>query len=102
VTYLQEFLGATQVLRPRHIRYVDQTFHTRSDFQECAIVGNGYDLSFYLGAYFQCRIQGFQSMLCQLLQAKRDTFLLVVEVKYNHIDGLVELKDFPRVLDASP
>ena len=41
-------------------------------------------------------------MRSQLLQAKSDTLLLVIEVKDNHVDLLVELNDLLRMRNTAP
>ena len=41
-------------------------------------------------------------MRSQLLQAKSDTLLLVVEVEDNHVDLLIELNDLLRMRNTAP
>ena len=102
VTYLHEVLCGTQVLAPRHFRYVDQAFYARSDFDECTVIGHHDNFAFYFVTYFQVRIQSVPRMRSQLFQTQCDTLLLVVEVKDNHIDLLVKLYHFFRVAHTSP
>ena len=53
-------------------------------------------------AYLQVRIEGIPRVRCQLFQTESNTFFLVVEIEDNHIDFLVELNHFRRIVYTSP
>ena len=102
VVLLHEVLSRTQVLRPRHFAYVDKTFHTRSDFYKCTVVGHNHYFTLNLVTYLQVRIECIPWMWLKLLQAQCDATLVVVEVKDYYIKLLVERYDFFRVIYAAP
>ena len=81
---------------------MDQTFYARSDLDECAIVSHNDNFTLNLVTNLQVRIQSIPWVRSQLLQAKSDTFLLVVEVQDNNIDLLIKLNDFFRMRNTSP
>ncbi len=97
-----EVLCAVKVLCPAHFRYVNQSFHTRSNLYECTVVGNDNHFTLYDVAHFQCFTQGIPWMGCQLFQTESDAFFLVVEIEDYHVDLVVELYHFFGVLNASP
>ena len=102
VTYLHEVLSRTQVLAPRHFRYVDQTFYARSDFDECTVVSHHNDFTLHVVANLQVRIQCIPRMRSQLLQTQCNTFLFVVEVEDNYVQLLIEFYNFVRIAYAAP
>ena len=102
VAYLHEVLSRTQVLAPRHFRYVDQTFYTRSDFDECTVVGHNDNFALHVVAHLEVRIESIPRMRSQLLQTQCDTFLFVVEVEDNYVQLLVEFYNFVRIAYAAP
>jgi len=90
------------VLAPRHFADVNQTFYTRSNFYECAIVGHHYNLALYMVAHLEVRVESIPRMWGQLLQTKCDALLLVVEVEDDNVDLLVVGNNLCRVADAAP
>ena len=102
VAHLHEVLSRTQVLAPRHFRYVDQTFYTRSDFDECTVVGHNDHFALHVVAHLEVRVEGIPRMRSELLQTQSDTLLLVVEVEDNDVQLLVELYYFVRIAYAAP
>src|SRR5574344_1520771 len=48
VSNFQEVVSCSEVLTPRHLCNVNQTFNTRDNFNESAIVSNNNNLTFYL------------------------------------------------------
>ena len=102
VTYLHEVLSAAQVLAPRHLAHVDETFYTRSNLDECTIVGHHYHLTLNVVAHLQVGIQSIPWVRSELLEAQGNTLLLVVEVEDNNVDLLVELNHFLRIAYAAP
>jgi len=81
---------------------VDQTFNARSDFDECTIVSHNDYFTFHVVAYLQVRIQCIPWVWSQLLQAKSDTFLFVVEVQDNYVQFLIQLNHFARIAYTAP
>ncbi len=102
VAYFQEVVSGTEVLAPAHLAYVNETLYAFCDLNECTVVSHYDYLTVYFVAYFQVRIQCIPWMRSQLLQAQSDTFLLLVEVKNNNVDLLVELYELVRVVNATP
>ena len=81
---------------------MDKTLYTRSDFDECTVIGHHNDFAFYLVAYFQVGIESIPGMRLQLFQAQSDTFLLVVEVEDNDVEFLVERNHLFGVRNTAP
>ena len=81
---------------------MNQTFNTRSDFDECTVVSHNYNFTLHVVANLQVSIQCIPRMRSELLQAESDTLLLIVEVEDNHADLLVERNDLFGVIDAAP
>ena len=102
VAYLHEVLCRTQVLVPRHLRYVDETLYAGCDFDECAVVVHHHDLALHHVAHLEVRVERFPRMGRELLEAEGDTFLRVVEVEDDHVEFLVELYDLLRMVHAAP
>ena len=102
VTDLEQIVGRTYVLAPAHLRYVDQALNTRSNLNECTVVGHNDNLTLHLVADLEVWIKGIPWMCRKLLQAKGDTLLLLIEVEDNDLDLLVELHNLLRIAYAAP
>jgi hypothetical protein len=81
---------------------VDEAFYARSNLYECTIVGDDNNLTLHMVADLEVRIECIPWMRSELLQTESDTLLLVVEVKDNDLDLLVELNHFVRIAYAAP
>jgi len=81
---------------------MDEALDALLDLDEGAVVGQRDDLADHLGADRVLVLDVFPRMRLELLVAKGDTFLLLVEVEHNHVDGLIQLDNFRRVIDAPP
>ena len=90
------------MLAPRHLAYVNQTLYTRSNLDECAVVGHHNHLTLHVVTHLQVGIQSVPGMRSELLQTQSDALLLVVEVQYNHVDLLVELHNLLGIAYAAP
>ncbi len=97
VVHFQEVLSATQVLRPRDFTDVKQTLHTRSDFHERTVIRHDYHTSLDLGTFHQVLSQSIPRVRSELLHAKGDALLVIVEVQDHHIDLLVHFHHLFRV-----
>ena len=81
---------------------MDQTFHTRSYFNECTVVGHYHYVAFNFVTNFEVGIKCIPRMRHELFEAKGDTLLLIVKVKDNDIELLIELYHFFGVAYAAP
>ena len=102
VTYLHEVLSRTQVLAPRHLRYVDKTLYTRSNLYECTVISHNDYLTLNVVTNLQVSIQSIPWVWSQLLQTKSDTLLLLIEVEDNNVDLLVECYNLVWIAYAAP
>ncbi len=90
------------MLAPAHLADVYQTFYARCYLYECAVVSHHYYLAMNLVAYFEVRIKRIPRVRSELLQAESNAFLLLVKVKDNHIDLLIQLYQLVRIVDTTP
>jgi len=81
---------------------VDQTFNTRSDFDECTVVSHNHYFTFHFVTYLKVRIQSIPWVRSQLFQTQSDTFLLVIEVEDNNVQLLIQFNHFFRIAYAAP
>ena len=81
---------------------MDQTFYTCSDFDECTVVSHNDNFTFHLVTYLQVSVKSIPWVRSQLLQAKSDTFLFVIEVKDNNVELLIQFNHFFRIANAAP
>ena len=88
------------MLSPGHFGNVDEAFNARIQFNECTVIGNGYDLTLDDSAFGITFGDILPRMGLKLLHAEGDTFLLVVEVENHDFDFLTKLEHFGRVVDA--
>ena len=99
---LQIVVSRTQVLAPAHLTYVNETFNALCNLNECSVVGHYNYFALDVVAYLQVRVQCIPRMRGELLQAESDTLLVLVEIKDNNVDLLVELYDLFRIAYAAP
>lgn len=90
------------MLAPAHFAYVDKTFYTGSDFNECTVVGHNDNFTLYFVANLELSIESIPRMRSELLQTEGDTLLLFIEVENNNVQFLIELNDFVRIVYAAP
>ena len=102
IAHLEEVLSAAQVLRPAHLAHVDKTLYSRSNLNECAVVGHNHYFTLNLVANLEVLIQLVPWMWLQLLQAQSDALLLLVKVEDNNVKLLVGLYDIGGVVYATP
>ena len=102
VAYLEEVLSWTQVLAPAHFAYVDKTFYTRSDFNECTVVSHNNYFTLNLVTYLEVFVKSIPRMGSELLQTKSDTLLFFIEVEDYYVELLIELYDFVGIVYAAP
>ena len=81
---------------------MDQAFYTRSDLNESTVISHNHYFTFHTVTHFQVCAQSIPRMRSQLFQTKSYTFLLVIEVKNNNVQLLIQLNDFVRVIYATP
>ncbi len=99
---MHEVLSRAQVLAPRHLADVDESFNTRSNLDEGSIVSHNDNLALHVVAHLQVLVECIPWVRSELLQAECNALLLVIEVEDNDIDLLVERNHLVRVADASP
>ena len=81
---------------------MDQTFYTRSDLNESTVVSHNHYFTLHAVTHLQVCAQSIPRVRSQLFQTKSDTFLLVIEVKNNNVQLLIQLNDFIRMIYATP
>src|SRR5882762_154917 len=102
ITQLEEFLCIDGGIGPGNFTYVYQSFHTRLNFEECAVVFDVDYFAFYYFAFFHTFRQDIPRMRSQLFQTEADTFFLVVEIKHDNFQLLIQFQHLARVRDTSP
>ena len=90
------------MLAPRHLGYVDKALYTGLYLNECTIVGDDNNLAFHVVAHLQVRVESIPWVRSELLQTECYALLLVVEVKDNDVDLLVELNHLVGIVNAAP
>ena len=69
---------------------LDNQLDTWSNFNKCTIIGHNHYLTFYFVTNFKGGIQSIPGMCRKLFQAKCNTFFLVIEIKDNHVQFLIQ------------
>ena len=102
VAYFEEVLSRTKVLAPRHFAYVNQTFYSRSDFNESSVVGHHDYFTFHYIANLELAVEGIPWMGLKLFQTEGNAFLLFIEVENNDIEFLSKLYDIVGIVHTTP
>ena len=92
VADFQEVVSGTEVLAPAHLADVNKTLNALCNLYECSVVSHNDYLTVNLVTNLQVRIKSIPRMRSQLLQTESDTLLIIVEIKDNNVDLLVELE----------
>src|SRR5687768_15264725 len=90
------------LIAPAYFRYVDQSFNTRCDLQECSVVFYIDNLAFDYAAFLDRITNDIPWMWLQLFETKRDSLLVFIKIKYHDVDFLIDLKNFRRMVDPAP
>ena len=81
---------------------MNKTFHTGSNFKECAVVCHNDNFTLNVVTNLKVCIECIPRMGIKLFKTKSDTFLFVVEINDNDIEFLVELDNFAGMAYAAP
>src|SRR5580658_579322 len=79
-----------------------QTFYTRHDLQERAIVFDIDHTALDDLAFLDVRRQYIPRMRSKLLQTQADPLFAVVEIQHDHLKLLIQLQYLARMADAAP
>ena len=90
------------VLCPAHLAYVDETLDTLLDLDEGTVVGHRNDLTLNAIIELITILDLCPWMRRELLHAERDTLLVLVEIKNDDRNGLIELDDLRRMRYTAP
>ncbi len=90
------------MLAPRHLRHVNKTLYARRNLNECTVVCNDDNLSFDMVVHFKVGRKSLPRMRSKLFETQCNTFFLVVKVKNDNVNLLVERHNFTRIVYASP
>src|SRR5574344_518065 len=102
ITNFKEFLCAVKPWRPRHFRNMDKTFNTWLNLNECTIIGDKDNFAFNFVTNLKIGIKAIPRMWSKLFKTKSNSLLLLVEIKYDDFDLLIECNDFFRIVDTTP
>src|SRR5664279_3013983 len=102
ITQFEKFFCIDWRIRPCDFTDVNQTFHTRHNFEESAVVFNVYYFTLHDFAFFDVFRQHIPRMRSQLLQSETDTFFAIVEIEYHHLELLIQFEYFARMTDTPP
>src|SRR5690554_203847 len=102
LTQIKEFTCIHWLVAPTHLRNVNQTFYSGNNFQKCSVIFNVHDGSLHFAPFDNGFIQDIPWMWLQLLESQRNSFLVLVKVKYDHIYFLIEFKYFARMTYSTP
>src|SRR5438874_4601436 len=89
-------------LRPGELRDVNQAFHAFLQFHESAIGDEVRDLAFDLLTGRKTLFNLIPRIPLRLLQAKRNTLLLLVDIEHDHFELLADFDELTWVPKASP
>ena len=81
---------------------MDKTLDTWLDLYECAVIGDDYNLTLDGVTNLEVRIECIPWMWSKLLQTESDSLLLLVKVKDDNVDLLIQLDNFLWIADAAP
>ena len=81
---------------------MDKTFNTRADLYECTVVSDEDNFTLNLVTYCEVLVKAVPRMSCKLLETEGDPLLLLVEIKNNDLDLLVEGNNLLRMVDSAP
>ena len=81
---------------------MDESFYARLNLHKSTVVCYNDYLALHAVANFEFCVECIPWVRSELLETKGDAVLLVVEVKDNHIDLLVELNHLVRIINTTP
>ena len=90
------------LVRPIHLRDVNQTFHTFLDLGKAAVISQVSDLRYDAAALGISTGDGHPWVFAKLLETKRNTVSLTIELEDLHIHLLSDFNDLAWMLDALP
>src|SRR5687768_3746567 len=91
-----------RLVAPAYFRNVNKSFHSGSDFKECTVVFDIYNLAFNYTAFCNGISYNIPWMGLKLLETKRYSLFVFIKVKHNDMDFLIDLQNFRRMIDSSP
>ncbi len=90
------------LVRPIHLRDMNQTFHTFLDLGKAAVISQVSNLRYDAAALGISTGDGHPWVFAELLETKRNTVSLTIELEDLHIHLLSDFNDLAWMLDALP
>ena len=97
-----DLAGVHVLLRPAHLRDVDQAFDARLQLHEGAVVGDVRHGALDARADRILGLDRLPRIGLQLLHAERDALRLRVDADDLHLHRVADVEDLGRVVDAAP
>ncbi len=101
VALLDHLGGVRDLLRPRHVRDVQEAIDALLDLDECAVAGEVANRAFDDRTHGVVLFDEVPGVGLGLLHAERDLLLGVVELKHNDLDWVAGLDQLGGVVDAT-
>src|SRR5690606_4704352 len=90
------------VLRPAHLGDMDESLDTLLELDERAVIRDRHDLAFDDRALLIFLFDILPWVRLKLLQTQRDSLPLLVVIKNDDVELLIQLDEFGRMRDAAP
>src|SRR2546428_738142 len=90
------------LLGPRHLGDVDQSFDTLLQLHECPVIGQRHDFAMHLRAQWITLHDIAPRIGTLLLVAERDALRLRIELQDHDVNLVANVEIFGRVIDAAP
>jgi len=97
-----DLAGMDVFLGPAHLRDVDQTLDAGFQLNEGAVVGDVGDRALEARADRVLGLDAGPRICLQLLHAEADALRLRIDAHDLHLDGIADIDDLARVIDAPP
>ena len=97
-----DLAGMDVLLGPAHLGDVDQALDARLQLHEGAVVGDVGDRALEAGADRILGLDAGPRIGLQLLHAEADALRLRVDAHDLHLDGVADVDDLARMIDAAP
>ena len=101
VALLDHLGGVADLLRPRHVRDVQEAIDALLDLDEGAVAGEVPDGALDDGTDRVVLLDHVPGVHLRLLHAEGDLLLGVVELQHDHLDRVAGLDQLARVVDAA-
>src|SRR5699024_4008261 len=102
IVFTDQLRWVLNMLRPRHLRDVNESFNAFFKFDKGTVIRNGNNPTLYLNIFRILKINFIPRMRLQLLKSKRYALTFFIKIDNGHVKPLIQRNDLVGMIHTAP